>query len=150
MGAAVGQLLVKRCLARVIRLDIVPIDPVEERPSNVREANNCTSSFEKMMSMFVHRTNWPRDRRLPTFLPIIWNSGSTCACGSPVVQRRRDLDESQRERTTTRRRHQLVQARPIAGRFHSTTRTSASSPNRRHCASNVLTKACSRPSGSPP
>ena len=34
-----------------------------------------------MMSMFVERTNRPRALRMPTFLAIIWNRGSTSPCG---------------------------------------------------------------------
>ena len=38
----------------------------------------------------------------------------------------------------------------LAGGFHSTMMTSASSPVRQHCASKQLMKACSRFNGSPP
>ena len=34
------------------------------------------------MSMLVASTNVPRARRIPTFLPIIWKSGSRSACSS--------------------------------------------------------------------
>jgi hypothetical protein len=40
-------------------------------------ATRAISSSEKKISMLVARMNSPRARRIPTFLAIIWKSGST-------------------------------------------------------------------------
>jgi hypothetical protein len=44
--------------------------------ANCPDAKKLTISSEKRISILVARMKRPRARRMPTFLPIIWNTGS--------------------------------------------------------------------------
>ncbi len=113
--------------------------------SSSRRARKAIRSSEKRMSMFVASTNVPRARRMPTFLPIIWKSGSRSACSSRMC--------SSCGTSTIRTSHQpslsghsstSASRGRSAGGFHSTSTSSAGRRCRSHCAISPFTNSCIR------